>query len=94
MCALCGALVTEHWSDRGDVRRSRALRTRMVAEVLRGFGLTLSDWGGSAYVLADRKGRAEVVHDLSTLWLQAERLAGRPLDPLDPALVAALRAGA
>ena len=90
MCALCGALVTEHWSDRGDVRRARVLRTRMVAEVLRGVGLTLSDWGGSAYVLSDRKGRAEVVHDLTTLWLQAERLAGRPLDPLDPALVAAL----
>jgi hypothetical protein len=93
MCALCGALVTEHWSDRGDVRRSRALRTRMIAEVLRGFGLSLTDWGGSAYVLTDRKGRAEVVHDLSALWAQAEQLAGHPLDPLDPALVAALRGG-
>jgi hypothetical protein len=61
----------------------------MLAEVLRGFGLTLSDWGG-AYVLSDRKGRAEVVRDLSALWTEAERLAGRPLDPLDPALVAAL----
>jgi hypothetical protein len=92
MCPLCGALLTEHWADRGDARRGRVLRRRMVAEVLRGFGLTLSDWGGSAYVLADGKGRAEVVHDLSTLWLEAERLAGRPLDPLDPAVVAALRA--
>jgi hypothetical protein len=92
MCPLCGALLTEHWADGADARRGRVLCTRMVAEVLRGFGLTLSDWGGSAYVLADRKGRAEVVHDLSTLWLEAERLAGRPLDPLDPAVVAALRA--
>ena len=92
MCPLCGALLTEHWADGPDARRARVLRTRMVAEVLRGFGLTLGDWGGSAYVLADRKGRAEVVHDLSTLWLEAERLAGRPLDPLDPAVVAALRA--
>ena len=46
-----------------------------------------------AYVLPDGKGRAEVVHDLTTLWGEAERLAGRPLDPLDPALVAALRRG-
>jgi hypothetical protein len=91
MCPLCGALLTEHWADGPDARRGRVLRTRMVAEVLRGFGLTLGDWGGSAYVLADRKGRAEVVHDLSTLWLEAERLAGRALDPLDPAVVAALR---
>ena len=90
MCPLCGALLSEHWADRGDARRARVLRTRMVATVLQGFGLTLGDWGGSAYVLADRKGRAEVVHDLSSLWTEAERLAGRPLDPLDPALVAAL----
>jgi hypothetical protein len=53
--------------------------------------VTLSDWGGTAYVLHDGKGRAEVVHDLTALWSEAERLAGRPLDPLDPALVAALR---
>jgi hypothetical protein len=90
VCPLCGALLTEHWADRGGGRRSRALRAGMVAKVLSGFGVTLSDWGG-AYVLSDRKGRSEVVHDLSTLWTEAERLAGRPLDPLDPALVAALR---
>jgi hypothetical protein len=90
VCPLCGALLTEHWADGGDARRSRVLRTRMVRRVLSDFGVTLSDWGGSAYVLHDGKGRAEVVHDLSTLWAEAERLAGRPLDPLDPALVSAL----
>jgi hypothetical protein len=92
VCPLCGALLSEHWADRGDARRARVLRTRMLAGVLAGFGLTLTAWGTGGYVLADRKGRAEVVHDLSTLWLEAERLAGRPLDPLDPAVVAALRA--
>ena len=93
MCPLCGALLSEHWADAqgADGRRSRVLRTRMVRRVLRGSGVTLSDWGGTAYVLHDAKGRAEVVHDLSALWTQAERLAGRPLDPLDPALLAALR---
>jgi hypothetical protein len=90
VCPLCGALATEHWADRGGGRRARILRAGMLAPVVRAFGLTLSDWGGTAYVLADAKGRAEVVHDLSALWAQAERLAGRPLDPLDPALVAAL----
>jgi hypothetical protein len=95
MCPLCGALLTEHWSDAdgAGARRGRMLRTHMVRRVLQGFGVTLSDWGGTAYVLHDGKGRAEVVHDLTTLWGEAERLAGRPLDPLDPALVAALRRG-
>ena len=85
--------MTEHWADPdgGRARRGRVLRTAMVRRVLAGFGVTLSDWGGTAYVLQDGKGRAEVVHDLTTLWAEAERLAGRPLDPLDPALVAALR---
>jgi hypothetical protein len=31
-----------------------------------------------------------VVEDLSAIWLEAERLAGRPLDPLDPDLLVAL----
>ena len=92
MCPLCGALLAEHWSDAdGGARRGRVMRTRIVRRVLAGFGVTLSDWGGTAYVLHDGKGRAEVVHDLTTLWSEAERLAGRSLDPLDPALVAALR---
>jgi hypothetical protein len=34
-----------------------------------------------------------VVNDLGSLWTAAETLAGRPLDPLDPTLVAALRNG-
>ena len=93
VCPLCGALLTDHWADAEGAsgRRSRVLRTRMVRRVLGGFGVTLSDWGGTAYVLHDAKGRAEVVHDLSALWTEAERLAGRTLDPLDPALLAALR---
>jgi hypothetical protein len=93
MCPLCGALLSDHWSDPAGAaaRRSRMLRTRMVRRVLGGSGVTLSDWGGTAYVLHDGKGRAEVVHDLATLWGQAERLAGRSLDPLDPALIRALR---
>jgi hypothetical protein len=84
-------LLTEHWADReGGTRRNLVLRAALLAEVLKGFGLSVSQWGATAYVVADAKGRAEVVHDLSALWAAAERLAGRPLDPLDPALVAAL----
>jgi hypothetical protein len=93
MCPLCGALLAEHWSDPdgAGARRARVLRAGMVRRVLAAVGVTLSDWGGSAYVLHDGKGRAQVVHDLAALWSEAERLAGRPLDPLDPALIATLR---
>jgi hypothetical protein len=52
--------------------------------------LHLDDWAGRVYVLRDRKGRAAVVDNLGTLWAEAERLTGAPLDPLDPALVHAL----
>ncbi len=63
---------------------------RLVNRVLDRFGLRLDDWSGSVYVVRDRKGRAEIVSDLGALWPAAERLAGRPLDPLDPGLVASL----
>jgi hypothetical protein len=61
-------------------------------EVLRHYGLKVSDWSGTRYALHDGKGRFELVQDLGSLWSAAQRLAGRPLDPLDPALQGALRA--
>ena len=62
----------------------------LLNRVLDHFGLRLDDWSGRTYVLRDRKGRAVVVSNLGSLWVEAEKLAGRALDPLDPELVAAL----
>lgn len=90
MCGLCGALGSGHWAEQGGDRRSRVFRVELLRQVLRHFGLALDDWGGSMYVLRDAKGSTEVVGDLGSLWQAAERLAGRPLDPLDPGLVRAL----
>jgi hypothetical protein len=90
MCALCSVLVNEHWAEQGGGRRARVFRVQLVNRVLCHFGLRLDDWGGRVYVLRDRKGRAVVVDDLGALWAEAARLAGRPLDPLDPGLVRAL----
>jgi hypothetical protein len=73
-----------------DRRRDRAHRAALTNEVLHHYGLRVEDWSGSKYILRDRKGRSELVQDLGSLWPAAERLAGRPLDPLDPALHAAL----
>jgi hypothetical protein len=90
MCALCGVLLNEHWSEQDGGRRARVARTRLANRVLDHFGLRLDDWAGRVYVLRDRKGRSVVVDDLGALWAEAERLAGRRLDPLDPDLVRAL----
>ena len=93
MCALCGVLLSDHWAETGGGGRARHFRVRLVNRVLAHFRLELTDWSGAVYTLRDRKGNAVVVADLGSLWVEAERLAGRPLDPLDPALLAALAEG-
>jgi hypothetical protein len=90
MCALCNVLVSGHWAEQGESRRARMLRTRFLRRLVAHFGLSLDEWAGTMYVLSDRKGRTAVVRDIGSLWLSAETLAGRPLDPLDPGLLEAL----
>jgi hypothetical protein len=90
MCVLCGVLLNEHWAEQEGGRRGRVFRVRLINRVLAFYGLRLDDWSGRVWVLRDAKGRSSIVADLGSLWVEAERLAGRPLDPLDPALVASL----
>ena len=80
----------DHWAEREGGRRGRVFRVGLVNRVLAHYGLRLGDWSGRVYVLRDAKGRTVVVENLGALWAEAERLAGRPLDPLDPELVRAL----
>ena len=65
-------------------------RGRLLNRVLAVYGLRLDDWSGRVWVLRDRKGRTAVVDNLGAVWVEAERLCGRPLDPLDADLIAAL----
>jgi hypothetical protein len=103
---LCGVFGAEaHWTD-GDGRAGtpeggavswtrRQERLRRVAignKVLAGYGLKLSDWQGSAYVLRNRTGRSQILPHLAALWPAAEALAGRACDPLDSETVAAVEA--
>jgi hypothetical protein len=101
MCALCGVLGGDgHWTDavaRPGVftrnvdslqrRRERIHRVTCAQKVLGFYGLTLSHWQGTSYVLSTATGKTEIVDNLTHLWAAAEKLIGRPCDPLDPALV-------
>ena len=89
MCSLCGVLQNEHWADAGSGRRARVIRAVLLDRILAHSGLALREWAGQ-YVVADGKGRSEIAADLAGVWAAAERLTGKPLDPLDPALVEAL----
>jgi hypothetical protein len=107
MCSLCGVLGgNEHWTDaaarpgvftrnveRLDRRRERARRVKAANRALACFGMSLSDWQGSAFVLSTRTGKSEMIEDLGHLWPAAERLSGRVCDPLDPVLIARMEEG-
>lgn len=102
MCSLCGVLGgNEHWADavarpgvytrnveRLDRRRERARRVSAANRVLAAYALSLSDWQGTSYLLSSRTGKTEIIEDLGHLWPAAERMIGRPCDPLAPDVIA------
>jgi hypothetical protein len=101
MCALCGVLGgTEHWTDAvarpgvftrntdaASRRRERMNRVVAANHVLSCYRMNLADWQGSAFVLSTATGKTEIVDNLGHLWMAAERLLGRPCDPLDEELI-------
>ena len=104
MCALCGVLDgSEHWTDAvarpgvftrntdaASRRRERLNRVAAANRVLKHYRMTLADWQGSAFVLSSATGKTEIVDNLAHLWTAAERLLGRPCDPLDEELIAVM----
>jgi hypothetical protein len=104
MCSLCGVLGgNEHWADavaRPGVytrnvslierRRERTNRVRIANRVLTQFGMAISDWQGTAFLLLTRTGKTEIIPDLGHLWPVAEKLAGRVCDPLALPLIECL----
>src|SRR5215468_3855873 len=104
MCALCGVLgAAGHWTDAAarpglytrnvdslQRRRERAHRIACASRVLKHYGLTLSDWQASSFILSTATGKTDLVEDLGHLWAAAEKLSGRPCDPLDPDLIVRL----
>ena len=77
-----------------DRRRMRLRRVAVAAKVLSYYGLSIRDWNGSKYVIADKKGNSRIVGDLGDMWNAAAEMCRRALDPLDPGLLHAIRKGA
>jgi hypothetical protein len=92
MCALCGTLGAGRWAEQGG-RTARKARLELIARILGPFGLTVENRGGTAYHLRTAAGDLAVAYDLGSLWVTVERLLGRPLDPLDPAVLARVTSG-
>jgi hypothetical protein len=100
MCGLCGALgSSQYWTDaagrpefeaagRKVVRRNeRSQRVALVNAVLRPSQVTVHDWGGNSFVLQNALGKKHNVYNLAGVWSAADKLAGRPVDPLDEHLL-------
>lgn len=92
-----------HWADRPLTagtdedgaaplarRRMRALQLALASRVARHYGCTLRDWMGERIVVESLRGGSELVSDLPRAWAAIEASAGSRIDPLDPALLAAL----
>jgi hypothetical protein len=93
MCGLCGLLGAESdWSTSIatalPARQQRFVRIALANRILSFFRLRLEDFQGVSYILTSPTGRHEIVSDFGQVWRVAESLIGRPVDPLDPALLA------
>ena len=100
MCGLCGVFLTEtHWSDvsvstpgsGGRTRRHERLhRVAQANRILKQYGLKLTDWQGSAYLLGSQTGQTAIVPSVAAVWPVAERLRKQSIDPFDERLIEVL----
>ncbi len=94
MCNACGnPSVPGHWTEAGaatpgDRLRARFHRAGLLDKLLRPYGLTAHDGGMVPGIqLGTLSGSQAIVADLGALWAEAERMLGRPIDPLDPSFL-------
>lgn len=106
MCSLCGVLgCDDHWTsaiarpgvythntDRLARRREAAKRVKMANALLSPRRIKLAEWEGRSYVIAGPTGSTQVFESLAHLWPEAEAMAGRSFDPLDPVYLQQLKA--
>ncbi len=90
MCSSCGfPAAPGHWTDAGavtgpDKLRARFRRAQVLQAVLPAYGLSAHDGGLIPGIqISTGSGGETIVPDLSAVWVLAEKLTGRPIDPLD-----------
>lgn len=91
MCSACGFPASPgHWTDAGAVElpdrlRNRFRRADVLARLLKPYGLAVRDGGRvPGFQLCTLSGRQVIVPTLEALWVEAARMIGVPIDPLDP----------
>jgi hypothetical protein len=89
MCANCGfPAAPGHWTEAGidktvDRLQSRHRRAAILKNALKSHGLTAHDDGATPGIaISTMTGNLEIAEDLADVWRIAERLSGRPVDPL------------
>lgn len=94
MCANCGFPASPgHWTEAGiderfDRIQARYRRASLLRSVLRSHGLTAHDDASTPGItISTQTGNQEIAQDLSAVWEVAERMAGRPIDPLAPQFI-------
>ena len=90
MCNACGnPAAPGHWTEAGtttpgDRLRARFHRAEVLRTILRPYGLTAHDDGSVPGIqLGKLTGGQTIVNNLTEVWAEAERLSGKPIDPLD-----------
>jgi hypothetical protein len=98
MCGLCGAFGNaDHWSNGSGIAPDaipaveRGLQAAAANDVLSLYGLKLRVWS-ERFTLSGHTGKTVMIDNLGMLWSEAEKLTGKPLDPLDENLLTHLEA--
>ena len=90
MCNACGFPTRPgHWTDAGadtagDRLRLQMRRAAILNKILRSYGFSARPPGhGPGFSLSSFSGRTALLPDLEAVWIEAEKLLGYPVDPLD-----------
>ena len=90
MCSACGyPAAPGHWTEAGaasipDRLRARFRRGQVLQSVLAAYGLKAHDGGLVPGIqISNSTGDQIIARDLAEVWVEAQRMAGQPIDPLD-----------